>query len=167
MLLQNAKSCNGMPAFTFRKCVLSVRGLYKCTFFAIMCGVNKELIYMNVEKQTNYGTISVSEEAVASLAGGVITECYGVVGMASKQVLRDGWAELLNKENYAKGVIVRNSDEGLEIDLYIIVGFGIKISEIVAEAQKKVKYVLEKTLSVDLSAVNVFVQGVRVTDGEE
>ena len=50
---------------------------------------------MTVEKKTNYGSISVSEEAVASLAGGVITECYGVVGMASKQLLRDGWAELL------------------------------------------------------------------------
>ena len=40
---------------------------------------------MAVEKKTNYGNISVSEEAVASLAGGVITESYGVVGMASKQ----------------------------------------------------------------------------------
>ena len=29
---------------------------------------------MAVEKKTNYGSISVSEEAVASLAGGVITE---------------------------------------------------------------------------------------------
>ena len=119
---------------------------------------------MNVEKQTNYGTISVSEEAVASLAGGVITECYGVVGMASRQILRDGWAELLNKENYARGVIVKNTDDGLEIDLYIIVSFGIKISEVVAEAQKKVKYMLEKTLSVEINAVNVFVQGVRVMD---
>ena len=39
---------------------------------------------MSVERKTNYGSISVSEEAIASLAGGVITECYGVVGMASK-----------------------------------------------------------------------------------
>ena len=36
---------------------------------------------MTVEKKTNYGNISVSEEALASLAGGIITECYGVVGM--------------------------------------------------------------------------------------
>ena len=117
---------------------------------------------MAVETKTNYGNISVSEEAVASLAGGVITECYGVVGMASKQVLRDGWAELLKKENYARGVVVRKKEEGIEIDLYIIVSFGVKISEVVQEAQKKVKYVLEKSLSQDVIAVNVFVQGVRV-----
>lgn len=117
---------------------------------------------MTVEKKTNYGCISVSEEAVASLAGGVVTESYGVVGMASKQVLRDGWAELLKKENYARGVVVRKTDNGIEVDLYIIVSFGVKISEAVREAQKKVKYTLEKTLSVHISAVNVFVQGIRV-----
>ena len=117
---------------------------------------------MTVEKKTNYGSISVSEEAVASLAGGVITESYGVVGMASKQILKDGWAELLKKENYTKGVVVRNGKAGLEIDLYIVVSFGVKISEVVTEAQKKVKYMLEKSLSQEVAQVKVFVQGVRV-----
>ena len=117
---------------------------------------------MTVEKKTNYGSISVSEEAVASLAGGVITESYGVVGMASKQILKDGWAELLKKENYTKGVVVRNGKAGLEIDLYIVVSFGVKISEVVTEAQKKVNYMLEKSLSQEVAQVNVFVQGVRV-----
>ena len=117
---------------------------------------------MTVEKKTNYGSISVSEEAVASLAGGVITESYGVVGMASKQILKDGWAELFKKENYTKGVVVRNGKAGLEIDLYIVVSFGVKISEVVTEAQKKVKYMLEKSLSQEVAQVNVFVQGVRV-----
>ncbi len=117
---------------------------------------------MTIEKQTNYGNISVTEDAVAILAGTIIAECYGVVGMASKQVLRDGWAELLKKENVQKGVVVRRKDQKLEIDLYIIVGFGVKISEVVQEAQKKVKYELEKTLSEEIGAVNVFVQGVRI-----
>ena len=117
---------------------------------------------MTVEKKTNYGSITVSEEAVATLAGGVITECYGVVGMASKQLLRDGWAELLKNENYQKGVVVRKTDTGLEIDLYIIVSFGVKISEVVSEAQKKVKYILEKSLTEEILNVNVFVQGVQV-----
>lgn len=119
---------------------------------------------MTVEKKTNYGSISVSEEAVASLAGGIVTECYGVVGMASKQVLRDGWAELLKKENYARGVVVNKKDHTLEIDLYIIVSFGVKIAEVVAEAQKRVKYMLEKTLGEEIGSVNVYVQGVRVMD---
>ena len=117
---------------------------------------------MTVEKKSTYGSIVVSEAAVASLAGGIITDCYGVVGMSSKKVLKDGWAELLKKENYTRGVVVKRTDDGLVIDLYIIVSFGIKISEVVQEAQKKVKYMLEKSLSEPIADVNVFVQGVRV-----
>ena len=116
---------------------------------------------MAIETKTNYGNISITSDAIASLAGGIITECYGVVGMASKQVLKDGWAELLKKENYSKGVVIKNTDGMIDVDLYIIVSFGIKITETVKEAQKKVKYMLEKTLSQDIHSVNVFVQGVR------
>ena len=119
---------------------------------------------MTVEKKTNYGNITVTEEAVASLAGGVITECYGVVGMASKKRLKDGLAELLKKENFSKGVVVKRTETGLEIDVYIIITYGVKITEVVTEAQKKLKYVLEKTLSEEISAVNVFVQGLQVVE---
>ena len=62
---------------------------------------------MPINKSTEYGNISISLDAISSLAGGTITECYGVVGMASQKAVRDGWAELLKKENYAKGVVVR------------------------------------------------------------
>ena len=101
-------------------------------------------------------------DAIASLAGGVVTECYGVVGMASQKFVKDGIAELLKKENYSKGVVVRQEENGLELDLYIIVSHGIKISEVVHEAQKKVKYMLEKTLELKFNAINVYVQGVKV-----
>ena len=116
---------------------------------------------MAIETKTNYGNISITSDAIASLAGGIITECYGVVGMASKQVLKDGWAELLKKENYARGVVVTQDETGLVLNLYIIALQGIKLSEVVYEAQKRVKYVLEKTLEVKCNAVNIYVQGVR------
>ena len=48
------------------------------------------------------------------------------------------------------------------MDLYIIALQGIKLSEVVNEAQKRVKYVLEKTLEVKCLEVNIYVQGVRL-----
>ena len=102
---------------------------------------------MSISKSTQYGNINVSIDAIASLAGGVVTECYGVVGMASQKFVKDGIAELLKKDNYAKGVVVRQLDNNdLELDLYIIVSYGVKISEIVHEVQMRVKYMLEKNL---------------------
>ena len=33
---------------------------------------------MSISKSTQYGNINISMDAVAALAGGVVTECYGV-----------------------------------------------------------------------------------------
>lgn len=114
------------------------------------------------EKSTKLGNINVTNEAIATIVGGAVTECYGVVGMASQKALKDGLYELLKRENYARGVIVEDGEDGIVIDVYIIVGYGMKISEIVFEVQKKVKYVLETTLDVEISSINVYVQGVSV-----
>mgnify|MGYP003258473079 FL=1 len=77
--------------------------------------------------------------------------------------MKDGIAELLKKDNYAKGVVVRQLDNNdLELDLYIIVSYGVKISEIVHEVQMRVKYMLEKNLELDFKKVNVYVQDVKV-----
>ena len=117
---------------------------------------------MAIEKTNEFGKISVSNDAIAMLAGGVITESYGVVGMASQQVFKDGLAELLKGENYSKGVIVRKTDAGYDLDVYIIVSYNVKISEVVLEVQKKAKYMLEKSLQQEFNPINVFVQGIKV-----
>ncbi len=117
-----------------------------------------------IEKNTNYGTIHISLDVVATVAGGAATECYGVVGMASKKRLKDGFYELLKKENYSKGIIANDGETGLILDLYVILGYGIKVDEILVEVQKKVKYVVETTLDVTVEAVNVYVQGLRNND---
>lgn len=119
---------------------------------------------MPIESNTKLGSINISTEAIATLAGGVVAECYGVVGMASQKVLKDGLAELLRKENYSKGVVVSKRDGDFELDLYVIISFGVKISEVVSEMQKKVKYELERALDQEFKAINVYVQGVRVVD---
>jgi uncharacterized alkaline shock family protein YloU len=117
---------------------------------------------MGIERITNLGKLTVSEEAIASLAGGVVSECYGVVGMASQKIVKDGIAELLKKDNYSKGIVVHKKETGYEIDLYIIISYGVKISEVIFEVQRKVKYMLEKTLEQDFNKINVYVQGVKV-----
>lgn len=117
-----------------------------------------------IEKNTQFGNISFSPDVVAQMAGGAATECYGVVGMASQKMLKDGFYELLKKDNFSRGIIASEGLTGLIVDMYIFVGYGMKISEIVFEVQKKVKYVLEKSLDVRVEAVNVYVQGIKVIE---
>lgn len=117
---------------------------------------------MAVKIQTEYGEISLTNEVIATVVGGAATDNYGVVGMASKNQIRDNISEILKKENYSKGVIVRQEGDGVAVDVYIIVLYGTKISEICRNVQVQVKYNLETMLGFAANTVNVYVQGVRV-----
>ncbi|MBT2649656.1 Asp23/Gls24 family envelope stress response protein [Bacillus sp. ISL-34] len=119
---------------------------------------------MSIELQTKYGQIDISNEVIATVAGGAAVDCYGIIGMASKKQFKDGIAEILRKENFTKGVIVRQEEEEVHIDMYIIVSYGTKISEVAHNVQSKVKYTLDKTVGLAVDSVNIFVQGVRVTN---
>ncbi|WP_391208586.1 Asp23/Gls24 family envelope stress response protein [Psychrobacillus sp. L4] len=117
---------------------------------------------MSIELKNEFGQIDISQDAIAQIAGGAAMECYGIVGMASKHQIRDGLTDILRKENFTRGVIVRQEKEDLHIDMYIIVSYGTKISEIAYQVQSKVKYTLKKSLSMSVKSVNVYVQGARV-----
>lgn len=118
---------------------------------------------MAVKIKNQYGNIDISNEVIATVVGGAVTEIFGVVGMASKNQIRDNLNEILGRDSYSKGVIVRQED-GVSIDVYIVVGYGIKISEVCHNVQSKIKYNLESMLNVDAQAVNVIVQGVRIIE---
>lgn len=94
---------------------------------------------MSIELQTKYGQIDISNDVIATVAGGAAVDCYGIIGMASKKQFKDGIAEILRKENFTKGVIVRQEEEEVHIDMYIIVSYGTKISEVAHNVQSKVK----------------------------
>ncbi|MBM6613667.1 Asp23/Gls24 family envelope stress response protein [Desemzia sp. RIT 804] len=117
---------------------------------------------MAVKIKTQYGLVDISNEVIATVVGGAATEIFGIVGMASKNQIRDNLNEILKKENYSKGVIVRQEDNGVAVDVYIIVSYGTRISEVCRNVQEKVKYNLESMLGISANAVNIFVQGVRV-----
>ncbi|MBN8234398.1 Asp23/Gls24 family envelope stress response protein [Halobacillus kuroshimensis] len=118
---------------------------------------------MSVDLNNQYGHITISNEVISTIAGGAAVECYGIVGMASKNQLRDGLAEMLRKENFSRGVVVRQEEDHLHIDMYIIVSYGTKISEVAHNVQSQVKYTLNKTVGLSVDSVNIFIQGVRVT----
>ncbi|WP_078554756.1 Asp23/Gls24 family envelope stress response protein [Bacillus alkalicellulosilyticus] len=119
---------------------------------------------MTIELRTQMGVVDVSREVVATIAGGAAVDCYGIVGMASQKQIKDGITELLGKENFQRGVVIREIEEEVHIDMYIIVSYGTKISEVAYNVQTKVKYQLEKMLGLTVNSVNIFVQGVRVSN---
>ncbi len=117
---------------------------------------------MDLERKNEQGKIAISDIVIARIAGASAMEVFGLVGMSSRQQLKDGFAEILGKENLARGIEVRISGEDVEIDLHIIVSYGTKISEVAHNVQQRVRYTLDEIVGVQVNRINIFVQGVRV-----
>lgn len=124
---------------------------------------------MPLLSENENGKIYVSEETIAKAAGIAALECYGIVGMVSKKKIKDGVFELLGKDTASKGIIVLVDAEKnqVEIDINIIVSYGVKISEVGKSIQEKVMYDLNQMLGLKIEAVNIYVQGVQLIKDEK
>jgi len=117
---------------------------------------------MKVNKVSPLGGIDISVQAIASVAGSAAIECYGVVGLGSKNTLTDKVDELLGNKNFSEGIYCeKDKKDGYIINIYIVASSQTKLTEVITEVQKKVKYVLEQTFSIVFNKVNVYIQGVK------
>jgi len=112
--------------------------------------------------EVRLGRIEVSPVAVAGLAAAAVLECYGVVGM-SNSTLYSGLVNVLQRENYRRGVQVRVVDQRIVIDLYVVLEYGVRISEVAHNIMENVKFRVEKALGIPIEEVNVHVQGLRIS----
>jgi uncharacterized alkaline shock family protein YloU len=111
----------------------------------------------HLTKTTELGRISVSAEAVAQLVGHATAECYGIVGMASRGRL----PRLLARNRVTKGILVEGRDEGLAIDLHVVVEYGLNLAEVSATVRSRVAYEVERLTGLKVAAVEVHVEDVR------
>ncbi len=116
-----------------------------------------------ITRKTDLGVIEISPEAVASLAEHAVLQSYGVVGLADRSRF-EAWRRGLRRSGPShKGVLVMVEDEGVIIDLYLIVEYGTRISEVARGVINRVKYTVEQALGLPVLAVNVHVQALRVS----
>lgn len=104
------------------------------------------------------GTVKISDDVVSIISGIAATEVKGVIGMSGG--IAGGIAELLGRKNQSKGVKVAIGEKEVNIDLHIIVEYGVKIPEVAWEIQDKVKKAVETMTGLNVVEVNIHVQGV-------
>ena len=110
------------------------------------------------------GSLSVSNDVIADIAGYAAMSCYGVVGMAA-QGAGESFFSLLGIENLKKGVSVQVVDDACVIDVYIIVQYGVSIHAVAQNVIENVTYRVREATGLAVSSVNVHVEGVRVQQG--
>ena len=107
------------------------------------------------------GNVYIDNEVIAKIAGMAATDCYGIVGMAIKDV-KDGIVQLLKRDSLTKGVKIYTNDNLISIDMHIIVEFGTNISAIVETLIATVKYRIKESLGFNVDKINIFVEEIRV-----
>ncbi len=112
------------------------------------------------DENVEHGTVKISDDVVAIIAGVAATEVDGVAGMSGG--ITGGITEMLGMKNLSKGVKVEVGDKEAAIDLYIIVEYGSKISEIGEKVQENVKNTVETMTGLNIVEVNVNIQGVNI-----
>jgi uncharacterized alkaline shock family protein YloU len=118
---------------------------------------------MSIKVENNLGSVNITKDVIANIAGSSAVECYGLVGMATRSTT-SGIVNLLKKENLSRGVKIEETDEGLLIDLFVIVQFGTKISVVAENIIEKVKYNVENQTGLKVNKVNVNIEGMKVQE---
>ena len=107
------------------------------------------------------GGLSVANDVIADMAGYAALESYGIVGMATP-TLTDGIAKLLPASRLRRGITVTLGDEGVHVDLYVIVEYGTNVAEVSRNLAERVAFVLSDSAQLDVAGVEVHVQGIKV-----
>ena len=66
------------------------------------------------------GNLHVANDVLADLVGNAAMECYGVVGVCAPNAA-DSIAKILPASRLRRGVVVSSLEEGVHVDLYIVV----------------------------------------------
>jgi uncharacterized alkaline shock family protein YloU len=115
-----------------------------------------------MSEETQLGKIEIAPTAIATLAAQAVLQSYGVVGMAPSN-LADELMTALGEAAH-RGVRVHVEGEHIQIDLYVIVEYGTRITSVAHSIMNVVRYTVERALGVPVAQINVHVQGLRVSN---
>ena len=102
------------------------------------------------------GSLSVSNDVIADIAGYAAMSCYGVVGMA-EQLQGAESVRLLAGQRLRKGVLVSNTEEGLAVDLHVVLESGVNMKSVCENLSSAVAFTLREIAEIDPAKLKVVI----------
>ena len=118
---------------------------------------------MKGRMETELGSILIDMDVIATYAGSVAVECFGIVGMATVS-MKDGLVRLLKKDSLKNGIQVTVEDNKISLDFHVIVAYGVSISAVADNLINNVKYKVEAFTGMEIDKIDIYVEGVRAID---
>lgn len=114
------------------------------------------------ETQIPTGRVEIAENAIANTIHEAVLASYGVVDVGP-QSLGSAITRRLRMSSSPRGIAVINTDEGLEIEVSIVVEYGTPIFTVAQNVMQTVKFQVEHLLGMPVTRVDVNVDGLRVS----
>ncbi|MFC0522661.1 Asp23/Gls24 family envelope stress response protein [Pontibacillus salicampi] len=120
---------------------------------------------LNVGENSTLGDIEIAPEVIEVIAGIAASEVAGVASMRGN--FATGVAERLGKVNHGKGVKVELAEDGIVIDIYVVMDFGISIPQTAQQIQDNARQALKNMTALEIKEINVHIVGVQMEPKEE
>lgn len=105
------------------------------------------------------GKVEISPEVIEVVSSIAAMEVEGVASMQGS--FTTGVAERLGRHNPGKGVKVELLEEGVAVDVYVLVNYGVSILEVGQQIQDNICQALRTMTSLEVSAANIHVVGIQ------
>ncbi len=107
---------------------------------------------------TGHGKVEIAPEVIEVIAGIAASEVEGVAQMRGN--FASGVVERLGKKNHGKGVKVELSEEGIKVEVFCLMKFGISIPAVAQEIQDNIRQALLNMTALEAQEINIHVVGI-------
>ncbi|AGX05450.1 Asp23/Gls24 family envelope stress response protein [Bacillus infantis] len=107
---------------------------------------------------TGHGKVEIAPEVIEVIAGIAASEVEGVAQMRGN--FASGVVERLGKKNHGKGVKVELTEEGIKVEVYCLMKFGISIPAVAQEIQDNIRQALLNMTALEAQEINIHVVGI-------
>lgn len=111
--------------------------------------------------------VKISEEVVAVITSVAASETEGVESVGGS-ALTTNWTDMLSgKKSAPKGIKILIGEDGVKIDLALVVKYGVSIPEVALSVQSAVKNAVEEMTGMTVLNVEVRVTGIKTEPAEK
>lgn len=126
---------------------------------------NLNMLEMTQENGQDHGKIEIAPEVIEVIAGIAASEVEGVAQMRGN--FATGVVERLGKKNHGKGIRVELAEDGIKVDVYCLMKFGVSIPTVAQKVQDNIRQALYNMTALEIGEVNIHIVGVTFEQGKQ
>ncbi|HLR41254.1 MAG TPA: Asp23/Gls24 family envelope stress response protein [Virgibacillus sp.] len=119
---------------------------------------------LTVSDDMGLGKVEIAPEVIEVITGIAASEVDGISSMRGN--FATGVVERFGKKSHTKGVKVELTENGVLIDLYVVLIFGVSIPKVAQQLQTNIRQTLKNMTALEIAEINVHVVGIQMDTKE-